>query len=545
MSVPNPFAMQQGQPQPSDQFAEFLPVPIPYKGINAIAPLGAMDPQECIYAYNLIANQGGMQVRPGNVTWCAGMADLGGVRTVIPVRGNAAGNDKLFACTTQGIYDCTSSTATPTKVVSFGTTTGNAGWGQWEHITNLGADLYIVYCDEVNGMYTYDTATSTWLQVTQGSGGTQINGVNPAQFTFVRLFNNRLWFVQGGTGNAWFLAVGAIYGTATLFSFGNKFNHGANLNSLWEFTYGSYFGTYIYLVGISDSGDVIAYTGADPTQAATWTMSGQWYVGDIVPGRRCATNYGGDLTILSSYGAINLSALFYQKELADPNAYLTKKIAPAIKSEVALNQSRGWEIVLHPALNVMLILDPNYASTYQFCYCLTTNAWTVFRGLPMQTAAVWHGILYAGTPDGRVVIVEGGQDNVPFGSTSGIAINWGCLGAFSQLRGPGTLKFVDLLRPYFLTDAPVPFNVFVRYDFNIQDLVLGSGVPPPSLSTSGWDSGIWDSAVWSTSSLSPQAVVAGQQGCGRWAAAGILGASLGNTTLVSYEASIRPTRGFL
>lgn len=534
-----------GQPPLSDQFAEFIPVPIPYKGINAITPLGQMDPQECIYAYNLIANQGGMQVRPGYATWCAGMADSGGVRTVIPVRGNSSGNDKLFGVTSQGIYDCTSSTATPTKVVSFGITTGNAGWGQWEHCTNLAADEYICYCDEVNGYYTYDTGTSTWLQVTQGSGGTQISGVNPAQFAFVRLFNNRLWFIQASTGNSWYLPVGQIYGTVTQFSFGNKFNHGGNLNSLWQFTYGSYFGTYIYLVGISDSGDIIAYTGADPTQSTTWTMSGQWYVGDIVPGRRCATNYGGDLTILSAYGAINLSALFYQKELADPNSYLTKKIAPAIKAEVALNQSRGWEIALHPGLNVMLILDPNYVSTYQFCYCLTTNAWTVFRGLPAQTAAVWHSQMFAGTPDGRIILLEGGQDNVPLGGGAGVAINWGALGAFSALGAPGRLKFVDLLRPYFTTDSNVPYVAFVRYDFNIQDLVLGQGVPPPSAATSGWDIGIWDSAIWSSSTQMPQFAVAGQSGCGRWCAAGILGASLGNTTLIAYESSVRPTKGFL
>lgn len=530
---------------PAQQISVSVPVPIPYKGINAIVPLSKMDPEEAIYAYNLIANSTGMQVRPGYVEWCKNMAGTGGVRTIIPVRGNAGGNDKLFACTANGIFDCTASSSAPTQVVTFGTQTGNAGWGSWDHCTNAGGDVMLMYCDEVNGYYTYDTNTSTWTKITMGAGGTQIQNVDPTTFTFVKLFNNRVWFVQGGTGNAWYLPVGQVYGSATVFSYGNKFNHGGNLNSLWEFTYGSYFGTYVYLVGISDSGDIVAYTGSDPSSSATWSLSGQWYVGDVVPGRRCASSYGGDLTILCSYGAVNLSSLFYQKDLSDPNTYITKKIAPAIRSEILLNQIRGWEVVPWPGGNSLLILDPNYTSTYQFCYCLATNGWTIFRNAPMQTAVVWHENLYAGTSDGRVVLFEGGQDNVLIGATSGNAVQWGALGAFSDIKLPGTQKFVDLVRPYFITDQNVPFNVFSRFDFNISDLILGSGVNPPSPQMNAWDSGIWDSTVWGASGLNPQQQVTGQSGAGRWLAAGILGASVGNTTLVAYEASVRPTKSFL
>lgn len=529
--------------QPVKQIAKSIPVPVPHKGINAIAALAEMDPQEAIYAYNLIATQAGMQVRPGYAEWCTNMN--GATRTIIPIRANSGGNDKLFGCTISGIYDCTASSAAPTLLVSWPSRTGNAGYGSWDHCTNAGGDEMLLLCDEVNGYFTYDTATSTWLEISMGAGANQISGVDPATFAFVRVFNNRVWFVQAGTGNAWYLPVGQVYGAATLFSFGNKFPHGGNLNSLWIFTYGSYFGTYLYLVAISDSGDVIAYTGNDPNSATSWSQAGVWYVGDLVPGRRCASNYGGDLTILSSYGALNLSSLFYQKDLSDPNTYLTKKIAPAIKSEIALNNTRGWEIVPWPGGNSLLILDPNYTSTYQFCYCLATNGWTVFRGPPMLTAAVWHGNLYSGTPDGRIVIFGGGQDNVPRAGGMGIAIQWGMLGAFNNLQMPGVEKFVDLVRPYFVTDTNVPYNIFTRFDFNIQDLVLGSGVGGITPSASGWDAGVWDSALWSAQTLMPQVAVIGQTGTGRWCALGILGASGGNTTVIAFEASVRATTSFL
>jgi hypothetical protein len=593
-----------------------FPLPAPSKGIDAITNLMQMQPDEALYIYNMRPTQNGLQVRDGYQDWCTGMAGAGGVRTVIAVRGaNTAGNqDYLFACTIDGIYDCTSSSAAPTLVVTFPTQTGNAGWGQWEHCTNAGGDVMLMYCDEVNGYYTFDTSTYTWLKITQGFQGTgtttgtaltiqstvagtigvgaelytisggvltdtgfsivsgagtawvisgspalptgttiaiinqakQVYGVNPANFAGVRLHENRVWFVQGGSGNAWYLPVGQVYGVATLFSFGNKFPHGGNLNNLYVFTYGSYFGIYLYLVGVGDTGDVIAYTGTDPNVAASWTMTGQWYIGDMPPGRRNATNYGGDLLLLCNLGIIALSSLFYQKDIADPNSFLTKKIAPAIGTAIQANQIRGWEILEWAAHNELLITQPGSGiGNIQFAYSFYTNGWSIFKYVPMQTASPWHGNLYAGTMDGRIILITGGQDAVVRTGGGGIAINWGALGAFNNVQLPGVQKFVDTVRAYILTDQQVSYSIFCRYDFDISDLALGSGLAPPETVVNGWDSGLWDSAIWGAGSQAPQISLGGIAGAGRYISVGILGASNGNTTLIGYEASVRPTTSFL
>lgn len=524
-------------------------VPCPSKGINAISNLMGMPPDEAIYLYNMIATGSGLQVRPGYSEWETNCAGTGGVRTLIPVRGAdvTGSQDYLFACTNTKIYNIGTSGSVPGTAVTFGSSSGNAGWGQWDHCTNAGGAVYLLYCDEVNGYYTFDTSTNTWLKVTLGAGAGQVSGVDPVTFTSVRLHNNRVWFVQGGTGDAWYLPPGQIYGAATKFSFGNKFSHGGNLNNLYVFTYGSYLGINLYLVGIGDAGDIIAYIGSDPNSAATWSMAGQWYVGDMLPGRRNASNFGGDLLILSARGIIALSSLFYQKDLSDPDSYLSKKIAPAIAFDVSVKQTRGWDIVSWPAQNSIIIVEPGDGSNnIQYCYNLLTNGWSIFKNLPIQTSVTWKNNMYYGTLDNRVLIASGGQDKVKLDKTGGVAINWGCLGAFNDAGLPGVLKFIDSVRPYFVVDQQVAFSCFVRFDFDISDLTLGSGVPSiPSGGSSSWDSGIWDSALWGASLLVPQISVSGVSGAGRFMAVGILGASNGSASLLGYEASGRPTNEFL
>lgn len=536
---------------PAKQFADFETLPAPQAGLNAIANLMEMAPTDALYIYNMICAQNGLQVRPGWQEWCTNMAGLGGVRTVISSRGvGTGGADFLFAVTPNGIYNCVTSSGAPTQVVTFGTQTGLAGYCEYDHFTNLAGDVCLLVCDEVNGYYTFDTATSTWLKVTLGAGGTQISGQDPATFASVRVFNNRVWFVQAGSGNAWYLPVGQIYGAVTLFQYGNRFPHGGNLNNLYIFTYGSYFGTFYYLVALGDAGDVLAYSGNDPSASASWTLSGQWYIGDLPAGRRNASGFGGDLLMLCAQGALPLSSMFFQKNVDDPTLYITAKIAPALAHDInQFGGVRGFQFVPWPSINSLIITEPIQAgmTKKQLCYNLATKGWSVFQNLDWQCAAFWHGVLYAGTSDGRLIKMSGNMDGQLLNGTGAVAITWGCLGSFQQGKSKGTWKLLDIIKPFLLSDGNVSYQVFARYDFNISDLMLGS---VPFVSTpvaGGWDSGLWDSAIWSgTGSPTLSSNTQGASGgSGSHIAIGIIGASSGNVTHLGYNVSMRPTMGML
>jgi hypothetical protein len=532
-------------------FAEFASVPAPVGGIDAVTSIMEMNPTDALYAYNVDFTQQGPKVRNGSQQWATAVSGTGGVRTVISVRGagTAGAQDFLFACTASGIYDCSASTSSPTLVVTFGITSGNAGYCEYDFATNAAGDVLLMVCDEANGYYTFDCSTSTWVKVTAGAGGTQVSGVDPATFVSVRVFGAFIHFVQGGTGLSWLSSTpGAPYGAMSSLGWGNKFAHGGNLNNLYVFTYGSALGTYTYLIGIGDAGDVLAYQGINPFAAATWTLAGEWFVGDLPAGRRSCTNYGGDLAILSAYGIIQISSLFLQKDIEDPTAYLDKKIAPALAADFnLLSALRGFAFVAWPAKNSLIVTEPLVAGVTkkQWVYNLATNAWSVYNGLDFQCGAFWHGNLYVGTSAGTLIKMIGTQDGVLLNGTGGVAINFGLLGAFQQGKHTGVNKIIDLVRAYFLTDVPLSFQTFVRYDFDVSDLALGSVSFISTPASGGWDAGVWDMAIWAGGGTpTPQIAAQGAVGVGKWAAIGILGATKGDTTLLGYDVSMRPTAGF-
>jgi hypothetical protein len=85
------------------------------------------------------------------------------VRTVLSFNGSNAAADKIFAATRVGIFDCTTSTASPALVVAFSVTTGSAGFGTATAYTTPGG-RFLIYCDEENGMYVY-SQTAGWTLV--------------------------------------------------------------------------------------------------------------------------------------------------------------------------------------------------------------------------------------------------------------------------------------------------------------------------------------------------------------------------------------------
>jgi len=460
-------------------------------GINAIDGAANVPPTDALVMANMVPGEYGVHVRKGYKQHCPAVPLGDGIKTLVPFTGTDSTTvvQKLFACTSDGIYDCTTAGATPTKVLDFPVKNDKTGWCSWHHYTTV-AGQYILLCDQSNGYFVYSGTTNNW---TTGS----ITGTpSPGVLDFVTVWKNRVWFVQGDSGLAWYLPVGQISGNAASFDFGNKFRYGGYLKSIWNWTVDGGEGVDDYLVALGSAGDMVVYKGTDPAQASTFNMVGWWYVGKMTQGRRQGDEMGGELMILTTYGVLQLSKLIAGLPATDEQTSISYKINPRINDVLQRgNTAYGWQMVLNPSEQLIFLLTPKEVGRppMQFVYSLTTRSWAQFYGLPMKTAEMYNGMLYFGDQDNIVWFYDGYLDKVTLTdpSLNATAVEWEYLTSFQNLGAPAQFKRVQFMRPQFIGQSKPAYTILARYDFDLTQ-------PPSSPAYALPSGGTWDTAVWGT-----------------------------------------------
>lgn len=646
--------------------AETVSMPAPIGGWNSVDVGTAFPALDAVYLYNMLGQAHGLQSRQGYVDHCTDLTGAGDsyVRTMLSFVGsakNGSGN-KLFAVTSSGIVDVTDSTTAPAFAIEFPDTSGEAGYGT-SCVMATAAGRFLLYCDEVNGLYVYTETSASWAKVAVGitqawaaatvyavgdsvvasSGGVSraytatVGGTSsstapshtsgavadgtvtwqyvsaaptgvigpsladqqndftadPANFVAVVVWKSRAWFVERDTSRAWYLGVNSIFGTATSFDFGSRMRSGGPLVGLYDWSHNAGNGLDAFLVGISGAGDVVIYQGTDPTSSSTFGLTGSWSVGGLVSGRRIATDFGGDMLILSLLGAVPLSQIVRGADVNDAGIYATRKIGPLFNQLAASFKSYpGWSIHLHPTENALMITVPSLGpgnATQQLMMSFASKGWSLFRDLPMYSAVAWNGEMYFGTVDGRVCRVAGYVDDVPLAGTlwqpeteyvagqrlftstgkifrvdlGGItgteepettgtdgtvemtitddevgdftAVDWSLMTAVRDL-GTERVKQVVSIRPLLLADAPsVAWEGTARYGYNMLEPTEVSGNGGGGEGT--WDASTWDSSVWGESVATSGQT--GAHGEGREVAIALRGNAIAKTTLVKIGVTFR------
>jgi|GEM_PF-2380920 len=572
-------------------------------GINTMDAGSAMPPTDCIYAYNLIAGEFGLRSRLGYREWCTGLTGSANssVRSVLPFAGSKknGSTDKLFACTDTGIWDVGASSQAPVQVVTFPTISPDSGWGISHVMPSLGGNHVLQYCDEENGLYVYTEATTTWVKVVQAAntawvantpaalnsyvqnggitykcttGGTSavlpatgpsgtgagiadgsavwayapsIAGVDPATFASVVVWANRVWYTQKDTTVGWYLGINAIYGTATSFDFSMRFRAGGPLVGLFNWTADGGSGMTNSLVAISGGGDVSIYQGTDPSLASAFGLKGTWYVGGVPFGRRIATDYGGDLLILSQIGIVSLTKLIVGNSILDRNQYATAKIANLFNVLATTYKTlKAWSLRIHPNDNALLVTVPvaDGQATTQLAMSLTTRGWFQYRDLPIVSTEAWGGQLYFGTADGRVCVNTDYVDNVLLSNPNAYApVQYSLLTSFQGL-GNGRQKRVLTIRPTILSQGSlVQPQATAKYRYDISEPAAPSGSGAAGAGT--WDNATWDASTWA-GAYAAQQNPQGAAGMGPEVAIAIRGSATSRTSIVGIDV-IYDMGGFL
>lgn len=359
---------------------------------------------------------------------------------------------------------------------------------------------------------------------------------DPRNMVAVCVWKDRIWLVERNTTRAWYGGINAIFGTFTSFDFGLKLKTGGPLVNLYNWSYDGGSGMDTLLVGISTSGDVIIYQGSDPTSADTFGLKGCWSVGGVPAGRLVATDFGGELLIISTTGLRPLSNLVVGGSVEDQQLYATRKIGPFFNQLTSLYAHyRGWSCIIHPRDNVLMVTVPDRpgGDTSQVAMSISTKGWSLYRDLPIVSAAVWERDLYFGTIDGRVCRCSVDVDAMALDDVEEFTpIDFSLLTRYTNLDTPTNKQF-QTVRPVFLAgQANVALNVQARYDLDLSEPAVpsatGGGAP------NSWGVGLWDSTLWGgefTPSQSPYGI----SGMGRYIAIALRGKALSRVTLVSLD----------
>ena len=479
-------------------------LPAPVGGLNTIAAGTEIPASDLILCWNMIGAEYGLRTRLGWREWVTGLD--GEVRSGLPFVGSTKdhSNDRQFVCTETGIWDVSSSTDTPTQVVTFGIQNADSGWGISTAFTDLNGFHWLLYCDEANGYYTYQETITTWVKVVRNDsspGAGEIAGVDPEDLVAVIPWKNRLWFVEKDTQQAWYLPLYSLYGTAAAFNFGGRFKAGGDLRTLASWTVDGGSGPDDRLVAVSGGGDVVIYQGTNPASASTFSIVGVWGVFGVPVGRNLTTDWGGDLLLMTSTGILPLSKLVIGNPVIDRTQYSTAKISNLFNQlQAATSSQRGWAMCYHPQDACLMVLTPTTAGqpSEPLVMSFITRGWHRYRDMPIGLCAwAWGGTLYFGTPDGRVCVNDGYLDGVSLDLSAYSPIKWSLLSAYSNLGSP-TMKRLLFMRPTILSQGGlVSMNAQARYRWDMTE----ADPAPPAVPTGSslWGSGLWGTAIWSGS----------------------------------------------
>lgn len=383
-------------------------LPAPRGGINSVMSLASMTPEDAILTVNIDSSTYGLRVRPGYSEYATNFTG-DSTKSIIPFTGSSANgqNDRLFAATSDGIFDISDSTEAPTKVVDFPIKSSDAGWCIFVQVVNDNGDHVLLVTDGANGLHRYLESTGLWTKpVVTGPTGVLV---------FCTVWKQRVWFIEENSTSAWYTDIGTFSGNATEFNFGNKFRYGGNLVALYSWTLDAGDGADDYLVSVSSAGDVVVYSGTDPSSPNTFGQIGRWFIGALPAGRRVGSQFGGDLLLLSVYGLISMQDLLRGQNPFTNEASLSWKVQGFLSDLMRLTRTvLGWEVKLHPSLSRIIVSAPKVVAQpfRQFVYDVELEAWSIWEGVPILTSESYKGDIYFGSLSAQVWTLSGHLDNV-------------------------------------------------------------------------------------------------------------------------------------
>lgn len=383
----------QDAPEVNKPAAAPLAFPGPVAGLKLFDDVGAIPDGGALVLNNWVVQSDVTRARAGSEQRNTGLG--GEVRALMTY--TAGATQRLFAVANGNMFDASAPGAVGAAMV---TGLAAANWSSVQFATAGG--VFLIAAALGNTRRIYDG--TSWATTPA------ITGVTATNLSQVWSHANRLFFVESGTLNAWYLAVDAVGGVATRWPLGGIFNLGGSLvaGATWTNDAGSS-GLRSTCVFISSEGEVAVYDGADPV---SWTLQGVYRVAKPL-GINCFMKTGGDLAILTEDGMFAMSQVISLDRAALINQSVSKDVRPIWRAYVAATDKARWQITRRDAAGYAIVSFPGTPQTpaIQLVANLQSGAWSTFSGWSPTCMAAFGDDLVFGTADGRIIWGErGGSD---------------------------------------------------------------------------------------------------------------------------------------
>ena len=520
-------------------------LPASVGGMNSLNSLMGMPAEDCLYTHNLMPSEYGLRLRKGYREWASGLG--ASVNTIIGFEGQKedGSSARMWAVTPNGIYNVSlyNTTAPVQDVPGAGPVgtdpwtnlSGQAGYGVYCETSNDANKRFLFYADGENGLFMYDETLDVWS--VPAITATVPEDFDVTKVAFVTTWKNRLWFVMQDSGDGWYLPPDAIAGTVEKFVFGSKFIKGGDLRCLYSWTIDGGAGMDDYLIAVSHGGDVLVYAGVDPA-TIDFKMTGSFYIGEAPDSRRLGVDHGSELYLLSVSGLTSVRELLQGAPVetiqgVGPAAKISRFLRQDVKEGKIYPQ---WDLIVNPSEGFLQIIAPytQGASAIQYTQNLQTQAWGMWKGVPVNSAGVWNDEYFIGDEFGSVWINDAGRDGTTLADGGGNPIEYDILTSFQVPGGDhSNYKRVGLIRTIGVLAGNSNYNIKPVYDYDIS-AVVPTPVSLPSQDLSLWDTALWDEAIWGES-VTGASLITGGSGMGRAVALAMKGSSDTRFTLVGWD----------
>lgn len=318
-----------------------------------------------------------------------------------------------------------------------------------------------------------------------------ITGVDPRKFIHVNQYATRLFFVEKDSARVWYLPVNSIGGAALALDFSSLLNLGGYIMAMATWTIDNAAGVNEYAVFISSEGEVLMYSGTDPSVAANWVKAGRFVIGRPV-GRRCFMRVSSDVILLTSDGFMPMSKAMLTDRAQQ--VAISDKITNIVSIDLSSYPNNfGWEAVHHPAGDKLIFNVPQIPGSMQYQYVMNmiNGSWCRFIGWNANTFAVMADVLYFGSNLGNGAN-SAFVAKADFGfSDDGGYIYGEAKTAFQFFGYRGYEKQVTMARPIFVTSGNV--NAAMAMDMDYAD-----SYPATTPTFTGTNGTLWNTAKWNT-----------------------------------------------